>query len=338
MYMSLLRRCGFVLIFGVLVIAGAFAGGEQEGTDELQMAAIFPGSIQDADYNTLGYIALQEAGNAFDINVAYSEKVAVPDAERVLREYATSGFDVIWVHGAQFNGAAANVGPEFPDVTFIIEVDDRPGELVPNFWYLERNYYTGFYVLGALASLRTETGIIGYVGGLELPFLKGEINAINQALDDMDSDARLEYIFVGDFNDPVKARQAAEGLIAQGADVLISAVNAGNFGLYTAVKEAGRPVYITTTYTDKYDQAPENFMTSEIFDFTGPIQDVVQAVIDGEAGGYRLLEYGQGKPRYTQFPIRNVSDEINAQVREISEKVEAGEITVEKNLAEIESR
>jgi basic membrane protein A len=250
----------------------------------------------------------------------------------VLREYAEAGFDIIWAHGNQFNGAAVKVGPDYPNQTFILEVDDKPAELLDNFWYLERNYYTGFYVLGHLAGLKTETGVIGYVSRLELPFLRNEINAVNQALTDMNSDARLEYVFVGDFNDPVKARQAAEGLIAQRADVIISAVNAGNFGLYTAIKEARRPVYITTTYTDKYDQAPENYMTSEIFNYTIPMRDTVQAVLDGVKGGFRLMEYGQGKPRYTQLPIRNVSDEINKKVTEISRKVENGEITVIKKL------
>ncbi len=331
----LIKAITALVAVGFIAVTAVSAGGEQEAEDSVRMAAIFPGSIQDADYNTLGYIAVQEAGNAFGMDVAYSEKVAVPDAERALREYAESGFDIIWVHGAQFNGAATTVGPEYPDITFVIEVDIVPVEKLPNFWYLDRNYYTGFYVLGALSALKTETGVIGYVGGLELPFLRGEINAINQALDDLGSDATLEYVFVGDFNDAVKARQAAEGLIAQGADVIVSAVNAGNFGLYTAVKEAGRPVYITTTYTDKYDQASESFMTSDIFDFTTPIQDVVAAVMAGEPGGYRLLEYGQGKPRYTQFPIRNVSDDIASRVREIAEQVERGEIVVEKNLAEI---
>jgi basic membrane protein A len=334
----LLRALAWAIVIACLASAPALAEGRAEDETSLRMAAIFPGSIQDADYNTLGYIALQEAGNAYDIDVAYSEKVAVPDAERVLREYAESGFGVIWVHGAQFNGAAANVYADYPDTTFILELDDRPAELVPNFWYIERNYYTGFYVLGRLAALKTETGVIGFIGGLQLPFLTGEINAINQALDDAGSDAEFEYVFVGDFNDPVRARQAAEGLIAQGADVLISAVNAGNFGVYTAVKEAGRPVYITTTYTDKYDQAPESFMTSEIFDFTTPIQSIVGKVIDGEKGGYLLLEYGPGKPRYTQLPIRNVSDEINTTITTISEQVAAGEIVVEKNLSEIVPR
>ena len=69
-----------VLLFGLIVSFSAFCGGETEegGSDEIKLAAVFPGSIQDADYNTLGYIALQEAANRSGIKSAYSEKVAVP--------------------------------------------------------------------------------------------------------------------------------------------------------------------------------------------------------------------------------------------------------------------
>jgi len=329
-------RVSLLVLVLVLVFSTAlFASGSQEESGKVRMAAIFPGSIQDADYNTLGYVALQEAGNANNVEVAYSEKVAVPDAERVLREYANAGYKIIWVHGNQFNGAAFKVGPDFPDVSFIVEVDANPDQQMPNFWYMDRNYYTGFYVIGSLASMKTQSGIVGYVGGLELPFLRGAINAIRQAFNDLDSSAKLEYVFVGDFNDPVKTRQAAEGLISQGADVIISAVNLGNFGLYTAAKEAKRPVFLTTTYTDKYDQAPEHYMTSELFNFQIPLTDIVGQILDGTKGGSRLLEYGPGKPRYTQFPIRNVSDEINAKVEQISLDVADGKIKVAKNLDKI---
>ena len=325
-----------VLILGLGTAAFAGAAGEDDAASEqVKFAAIFPGSIQDADYNTIGYVALQEAGQANGATTAYSEKVAVPDAERVLTEYCVAGFDIIWVHGSQFNGAAANVGPEYPDVTFILEVDSEPADKVPNYWYMDRNFYTGFYVLGALGALTTESGQIGYIGGLELPFTRGEINAIRQSIRDVGSDAELSYLYVGDFNDPVKTRQAAEGLISNGVDVIISSVNLGNYGLYNAVKEANTQVYITTKYTDKTDLAPDNVLTSDLFDFRVPLTEIVGRFIAGEKGGFLYLDYGEGLARATQFPIRNVSDAVNARVREISAAVAAGEVDIVLNQAEI---
>jgi basic membrane protein A len=339
----MIQKAGIVALSAVMlfvVALGAFAGGQGEaeaagGEQALRMAAVFPGSIQDADYNTIGYMALQEVGQEYDIETAYSEKVAVPDAERVLREYANAGFDVIWVHGSQFNGAATNVGPNYPDVTFIMEVDSEPTEKLDNFWYMDRNFYTGFYVLGALAGLKTETGQVGYLGGLELPFTRAEINSILQAFEDVGSDAELSYIYIGDFNDPVKTRQAAEGLISQNVDVIISSVNLGNYGLYNAVKEADRDVFITTKYTDKEVQAPENYLTSDLFDFRIPLNEVAGRILDGEKGGFIFLEYGDDNARWAQFPIKNVSDELNSQVRQIAEDVAAGEVEIERNQQEI---
>ena len=327
---SLFMMVALLLVF----LPGCKESGKKE-VKENKVAALFPGSIQDADYNTIGYVALSEAANNSGIKSAYSEKVAVPDAERVLNEYINADFNIIFVHGAQFNGAVAKVAPNHPDVTFIIEVDAPADNPAPNVWYLERNYYVGFYVLGALASMKTETGKIGFVGGLELPFVRGEINAINQALSDLGSNAKLEYIFVGDFNDPLKSRQAAESLISQGADILISAVNLGNFGLFNAVKEADRPVFMTTTYTAKEDQAPKNYLTSDIFNYTFPIKGIVQKIIEGEKGGFWSMKYGVDTERSTEFPIKNVSQEINDKVKQISTDIISGKIVVNKELSKI---
>ena len=334
------KKAAIAVLLILTVSMVGFAGGQkekagEEGKAKYKFAALFPGSIQDADYNTIGYIALQDIGNKYGLVTAYSEKVAVPDAERVLKEYINEGFNLIWVHGAQFNGAANKIGDSYPDVTFIIEVDDKPADLKPNFWYMDRNFYTGFYVLGCLAALKTESNKIGYIGGLELPFTRGELNAVQQGIDDMKSSAKIEYIYLGDFNDPLKTRQAAESLIADGVDVILSSVNLGNYGLYNAVKEADRPVFITTKYSDKKVHAPDNYLTSDIFDFTVPINAIVGKVLGGEKGGFTLLEYGKGKARRAQFPISNVSQEISDRIEQIFADVGAGKISIVKNLATI---
>jgi basic membrane protein A len=256
-----------VLVFTMSM--NVFAGGDAEVADEQsRMAVIFPGSIQDADYNTIGYTAMQTVGAEFGLETAFSERVAVPDAERVLREYATSDFGIIWVHGSQFNGAANTVAPDYPDVTFIIEVDSEPAQPLPNVWYMDRNFHPGFYVLGAVAALKSESGRIGYFTGVQLPFATEEINAIYQAWNDLGFEGSLEYLFLGDFNDPVRTRQAAEGFIAQGIDVIISSVNLGNYGLYNAATDADADIWFTTKYTGKEVHAPENYLTSDLFDFT----------------------------------------------------------------------
>ncbi len=329
------RIVALALALALAAIAAGAEGTKETAGSKLRVAALFPGSIQDADYNALGYLALEEAKKAFGVETAFSEKVAVPDAERVIKEYVNEGFNVIWVHGNQFNSAAFKVGPAAPDTTFIVEGDGKPDAALPNFWYVDRNYYTGFYTLGWLAALQTKAGKVGYVAGLELPFTRGEINAVKQAIRESGVKASFEHIYVGDFNDPVKARQAAEGLIAKGVDVIISAVNLGNLGIYAAVKEAGRPVWITTTYTSKKDQAPANYLTSDIFDFNVTLKQILERIGKGEKGGFVVMDYGEGKARYTEMPVMNTTQEISEKVKKVASDVASGRVAVVKNLAQI---
>lgn len=319
-----------------LVVCAAAVLTPLSAQTKVRLAAIFPGSIQDADYNALGFVAMQTVEKKYKIETAFSERVAVPDAERVLREYVNEGFNVIWVHGNQFNSAADKVADAYPKTTFIVEGDGKPANAKANLWYVDRNYYTGFYVLGRLAALTTKSGKVGWLGGLELPFTRGEINAVKQAIKESGKDVSFEYVYVGDFNDAVKARQGAEGLISKGVDVIISAVNLGNFGIYTAVKEAKQKVLFTTTYTSKKDQAPANYMTADVFDFNVVLSQVLDKIIAGQKGGDIVMEYGTGKARHTDFPLSNVDASVNTQIQKIANDVAAGDIKVVKNLATIQ--
>ncbi len=327
-------KLGIVAVVAILLVfVGAIVTIHAE---EYKMAVIFPGSIQDADFNAIGYKTMQGVNEALGIEVASSQKVAVPDAPRVLSEYAESGYNIIWMHGAQFNNGTLEVAQNYPGVTFIIEADAPPAKEMPNVIALGRNYFYGFYVLGALTANVTETNQIGYVGGLELPFTYGELNAIQQALTAYNPDAKLHYLYVGDFNDPTKARQAAETLIARNCDVIVSAVNLGNYGLFKAVEKANRQVWITTTYTDKHNLAPKHHLTSDLFNFTPPIMKALDMIKNGKTSGYISMEFGEGKGRYIKFPIDNVSEKINAEIQAIAEKVASGEIEVVQNLKTLE--
>ena len=326
----------FALLLGAILILGGLSVAQAQPKKH-KLAVVMAAPIQDADYGTLAYETINFLKKKYGIQTAYAEKAQVPETERVLREYIDEGFDIIWLHGAQFTPPALKIANEYPNVVFIAEEDIIPKTIPPNFWYMDRNYYIGFYPLGYLATLKTQTGKIGYIGGLDLPFARGEINAIKQAIHDSGSKAEFDYLFVGDFNDVLKARQATEGLIAKGVDVIISALNMGNFGMFPAVMQSKRPVYVATTYTDKKSLAPGLYLTSDLFDFKIPLDHMVGKIIkDGTKTGVVPLEYGPEKAIWTQFPIQNVTDEINAKVKKLADDIVAGKVKVIKKLDKIE--
>ncbi len=316
-------RPSFMLgALGLLVVVAAATPPAASGAQAKQkMAMIFPGSIQDADYNTVGYLALQEVGKTYHMQVSQSENVAVADAERISREYINAGYDIIAYHGGQFPTIPLKLAPLFPKVVFIQETSGRLPNTPPNFWTMSRKWFRGFYILGALGALSTKTNKIGYIAGVRIPDSVANTNAIQMAIKEYNPKAELIYTHVGDFNDPVKARQAADAQINAGVDFIIIFVNYGQYGVIEAAKAAPRPILLTTHQTEKWDLAPRLFTASLNAHFVVPYKDVVGRILKGERSGYYEMTVGKG---LEISDIRNVPPEVAAKVRGIVKDVVAG--------------
>jgi len=298
------------------------------GAKTYKMAAIFPGVITDSDYNTLGYLGLEAVKKDLGVETAYSESVAVPDTEGAIREYIDAGYNIIFTHGGQFMSKTAELAKQFPDVYFIGEGDGAVKDPPPNMWVIDRNFQVGFYGVGALAALQSKTGKIGYLGGLTLPFSYAEVHAMQQAISDLGSDVKLTPVWVGNFNDPAKARELADAMIADDNDVLVGSLNQGMLGVFEAAKASPKEVWVTAKYSDKSSFAPDNYLTSLLYDFAGPLKDIVSQIQAGTTGGYYPLGFDTGVS--LQKP-QHVSDDVMKQVNQIIEDVKSGKIKVEKN-------
>ena len=303
-------------------------------TKEYKLAVILPGVTTDADYNTLGYLGATAVQTDLGIEMAYSESVAVPDVERVMREYIDDGYNIIFTHGGQFMSQTKELAAEFPDVYFIGEFDAPVEDAPENMWVIDRNFHVGFYVIGAVAAKQTQTGKIGYIGGLTLPFSYAEVHAVEQAIDDLGLDVEVKAVWAGDFNDPTKARELADAMIAEDVDVIMGSLNLGMFGLFEAVKGAPHQVWVTAKYVDKSNFAPDHYITAVLYDWAGPLKDIVQKIMAGETGGYYPLGFDTGVA--IQMPLRNVSDELNSEVEQIIADIQSGKIEVVKNVEPIE--
>ncbi len=306
---------------------------EGDAAADYKFAAIFPGVITDADYNTLGYIGATSLQSEMGIETAYSESVAVPDVDGVMREYIDGGYNIIFTHGGQFVSQTVELARQFPNVNFIAEGDGQVDDPPPNLWIIDRNFHVGFYGIGALAAMQSQTGKIGYLGGLTLPFSNAEVHAIQQAITDQGLDVELKSVWVGDFNDPSKARELTDAMIAEDVDVIMGSLNLGMLGVFEAAKNASGDVWVTAKYTDKSTFAPDNYLTSLLYDFAGPLQAITANIMKGETGGYYPLGFDTGVS--LQAP-QHVSADVDQKIGEIAQDIIDGKIIVEKNIEPIE--
>jgi basic membrane protein A len=189
--------------------------------------------------------------------------------------------------------------------------------------------------MGYIAARVTKTGKIGYLAGLKMPFTYQELHAVEQAIKDNNLKVEVKKVWTGDFNDPTKARQVADTMISENVDVIMGSLNLGMFGVFEAAKAAkgANPVLVTAKYTDKTSFAPANYLTSSLYDFAGPLKNMVLKAQEGVMGGYYPLTYGDGFS--IQTPVKNVSPEIAADVQKLVDDIKSGKITVVKDSTEI---
>ena len=157
-----------------------------------------------------------------------------------------------------------------------------------------RNMEVGAYGGGAVAAKLTETGKVGYITGLTLPLTYAEVHAMEQVVEDLGLDVEVVPVWVGDFNDPAKARELADALIAEDVDVIVSSLNLGTLGVFEAAKNAPSEVLVIAKYTDKSEIDPDHYVTSMLYDFSGPLTDIVGNIQKGESGGMYNLGFDTG--------------------------------------------
>ncbi len=301
------------------------------------LIAIFPGVVTDADYNTLGYIGINEVQRDLDIDTAYVENVAVYNADAVIRGYIADGYNIVWTHGAQFAETTVDIAHHFPNVYFIAEGDEPVADPPANLWFINRNFQVGYYLIGATAALSTTTGTIGYIGGDRLPFSYAEVHAIEQAIRDLGKadSITLKTVWVGDFNNPIKAKKLTEELLAQNVDFIMGSLNLGMFGAFEAVKAVqSKKILITAKYLDKSGFAPDQYVTSLLYDFSTPLKNIVQRISLGESGGNYDLGFAAGES--LQLPFTNVEPGVEKQVRALLDQIISGKIVVVEDTTPIQ--
>jgi basic membrane protein A len=164
-------------------------------------------------------------------------------AER-LQQLIDAGYTNIVAVGFAYATAVGKVAKENADVKFAI-VDDASeastGANIMNITFAENE---GSFLVGAAAALKTKTGTIGFIGGVETDLIKkfaaGYVAGAKAAKPDVKVVSK--YLtqppdFSG-FSSVDKGKAAAEGMYQGGADIVYHAAGGSGGGVFTAAKAA----------------------------------------------------------------------------------------------------
>ena len=218
--------------------------------------------------------ALKAAEARGEIEYKSTENVTNADYERVLREYATGGNQLIVGEAFAVETAARKVAKDFPKTAFMMGSSGKPQ--APNFSVFDNYIQEPAYLTGMIAAGMTRTHKIGMVGGFPISEVNRLMNAFMAGAREVNPKIVFTVSFINSWFDPPKAKEATFAMIDAGADVLY----AERFGVSDAAKERGK--LAIGNVVDTQPQYPDTVVASALWAMEPSIDTAIAKVKAGK--------------------------------------------------------
>lgn len=268
-------------LLAAILAASAAATSAQNAPPPLKVAFVYVSPIGEAGWtyqHDQARLAMEKTLGA-RVQTSVVESVAEgADSERVMRDLAAQGHGLIVATSFGYLEPALRVAAEFPNVRF-----EHAGgyKTAPNLSTYNARFYEARYLAGMLAGATTRSHVAGFVAGFPVPEVVQGINAFALGMRAVNPKAQLRVVWLNTWFDPAREREAAQALIAQGADVLAN--HSGSPAVPQAAQENFRSKGVRTFgyQSDMRRYAPDAQLAAVVPDWSGHYVRAAQAVIDG---------------------------------------------------------
>ena len=249
--------------------------------------------------------------------------------EQALRRFADAGANPVITMGFAMADPLSAVAPDYPETKFV--AIDVTWLDAPNIRQIGFAEHEGSYLVGMMAALASETGTVGFIGGMDIPLIRHFGCGYAQGVKAVNPDATVVANMTGTtpsaWNDPVKGSELTKAQISQGADVVYAAAGGTGVGvLQTAADEGILSIGVDSNQNYLH---PGKVLTSMLKRVDVAVYDAMKAGTDLETGvfAWGLAQNGVGYAMDdNNAPL--VSDEMKASVEEARQKIIDGEIEV----------
>lgn len=256
--------------------------------EKLKVALITPGPVNDSGWSAMAYEGLKAIESEYGAEV--SNQVASGDTiKESMRQYAQKGYQLVLGHGFEYNEPGVQVAADFPDTTFVSSSGSMTAK---NAGAIRFNLEQGFYLAGVLAAETSKSGVIGMVGGPEVPSIKSTFKAFRAGAESVKPGITVLEAFTGKNDDVAAAKQVAEQMIGKKADVLIHQANSAAQGVFNAAKEA--KIFAIGANLNQNDAEPDTIIGSATISAKAAYLEVAKLVRD-KSFNANVVEVGMEK-------------------------------------------
>ena len=284
----------------------------------------FDKSFNEAAHNGASRWAEETGGSYREI-----ELQSEAQREQALRRFAEAGANPIITMGFAMADPLSTVAPDYPDTKFVaIDVTWLEAENVRQIGFAE---HEGSYLVGMLAGMASESGTVGFIGGMDIPLIRhfgcGYAQGVKAVNPDATDVANMPGTTPAAWNAPVKGSELPKAQISQGADVIYAAAGGTGVGvLQTAADEGILSIGVDSNQNHLH---PGKVLTSMLKRVDVAVYDALTAGTELETGVFTLglAEEGVGYALDdNNAPL--VSDEMKAAVDEARQKIIDGNLDV----------
>jgi basic membrane protein A and related proteins len=227
---------------------GGGEGGVRPPTEELRIGLAYDtGGRGDQSFNDSAYAGASAAVDALGAELQeFSPNEDASNRAEGLAGLAEQGFNPVIAVGFNYDDVIAEVAPQFPGTTFAqvdgSNADGAKGDNVTGLVFAEEE---GSFLAGVAAALKSESGHIGFVGGVQSPLIeKFEAGYLAgaQAVNPQIVVDRQYISPAGDFSgfsDPARGQILAQGMYDAGADIVYHAAGGSGRGVFQAAADSG---------------------------------------------------------------------------------------------------
>jgi basic membrane lipoprotein Med (substrate-binding protein (PBP1-ABC) superfamily) len=226
-----------ILIIVASIGLGACTSPRKSPVDSsrFRVALLTPGPVSDAGWNAAAFDGLQLIKDKLDAETAMVQTRSPADFEDGFRDFASRGFNLIFAHGYEYTDSAISVARDFPKVYFVVSSGSQSSRNVASLTF---KFDQAAYAEGVLAGGVTETGVVGAIGGIELPSIRLTFEGFKRGFLSVRPKGRLLVSYIGKFDDVGAAKEAALAQISQGADLIVHDADAAGLGVFQAAAQA----------------------------------------------------------------------------------------------------
>ncbi len=353
------RVIAFLMVAMLMSLSLVGCGAQSEGDVTKVGMVTDSGSIDDKSFNEgtwTGIKRYEEEKKTIEASYQQPDNESTTDYLNSIQNLVDTDHKIIVTPGYKFEEAIFQAQEQYPETTFVLidgspnnadfEAEEGPTyKIGPNTVAVFFNEHEAGFLAGVAAALSTETGKLGFVGGLEIPpvqkFGWGYKAGVKYANDNFGSNAEVvDYIYEGSFNNVAGGGQIASGMYDKGIDIIFHAaggVGVGVFGEAIERAKVGENVYVIGVDVDQYDQgkiseeddAKSVTLTSAVKGIDVAAYEYIDAQLNGSFPGgeeirLSLADGGVGIP--AENP--NLSDEVFEKIKEAEKAVVNGDVVV----------